>query len=552
MNNLVVQISGYIYGIWRRRWYVIAAAWAISGAGWMMVSNLPDRYEASTRIYVDMDTMLGPLMKGLAVEMNLFQQIDIMRRTLLSRPNLEKIILMTDLDLKIKGDEAKEQLVQELKAKISVKQQGRNLFQISYEDVERGVTKRVVQAVMQIFVEGNLGASRKDMETTRSFLDDQIRDYERQLIETEGKRAKFKRNNMGLLPGDRNYYEHMQVVRKKFSETTGQIEEASMIRDELVQQMKEVPQYLEVAKEDNLSFQASGGPIGPDSDYHVRILELQKTIDSLLTQYTENHPDVVSTKRRLAELQKKLDGASKAMAAANIEGPDKSKPPVAAPNKKLVSNPVYEKVKLQIVQQEGVLAALKHRAKKQKQGVERWEKMAKLVPQVEAQLAQLNRDYAIVKKGYEELRQRQESAKLARDLETKAQKVQFRIIDPPKLPVKPRGPNRPVMFVALLFAGFIVGVSVAFLLSQIKTTFTNIQKLRETFTVPVIGKISTIVSPLEKRKRLRGNIGFSLACLSLFGAFSVLVGVEVIGASKVMWKLQDLGVLDKIRGLGII
>ena len=187
MNDVFVQFTSYIGGVWNRRWHVLAVAWLVSGAGWTAVASLPDRYESSARIYVDMDTMLGPLMKGIAVEMNLFQQIDIMRRTLLSRPNLEKIILMTDLDITVKTDEDKERLIDEMTAKIDVVQQGRNLFQISYMDEERGLTKRVVQAVMQIFVEGNLGASRKDMETTRRFLEGQIRSYEQQLVEAESR-----------------------------------------------------------------------------------------------------------------------------------------------------------------------------------------------------------------------------------------------------------------------------------------------------------------------------------------------------------------------------
>ena len=129
MNDVFVQITSYIGGIWARRWYMLAVAWVVCGAGWTAVASLPDRYESSARIYVDMDTMLGPLMKGIAVEMNLFQQIDIMRRTLLSRPNLEKIILMTDLDLTVKNDEEKERLIDAMTAKINVVQQGRNAKQ---------------------------------------------------------------------------------------------------------------------------------------------------------------------------------------------------------------------------------------------------------------------------------------------------------------------------------------------------------------------------------------------------------------------------------------
>ena len=462
MNDVYLQLINFLSGIWRRRWYVIAVSWLICGAGWTVVASLPDRYESSTRIYVDMDTMLGPLMKGIAVEMNLFQQIDIMRRTLLSRPNLEKIILMTDLDLTLKNDEDKEKLIEEMTAKIDVKQQGRNLF---------------------------------------------------------------------------------QEIRQKKAGTEAQIGEATMIRDELRSQLKDVPQFLEVAKESNFSAPGSG-QIGPDTDLHVRILELQQVMDSLLTRFTDNHPDVLSTKRRLEALQKQLQDQQQ---VSTVAGPGEAgagdKPAEAAAGKKLVSNPVYEQVKLQLVQQEGIIAALKNRVAQQAKDEEKWSKVAKLVPQVEAQLAQLDRDYEIVKKGYEQLRQRQESAKLARDLETKAQKIQFRIIDPPKLPAKPSGPNRPLLFAVVLVAGLVVGAAFAFLLSQINTTFSTVQRLRSTFTLPVLGKISAIVSAKERRHRRRELLGFSMVCVCLLIAFGGLVGMEMFGTGQLIGKIKGLGII---------
>ena len=542
MNDVFVQIVSYLQGIWRRRWYMLAVAWLVCGAGWTAVASLPDRYESSARIYVDMDTMLGPLMRGIAVEMNLFQQIDIMRRTLLSRPNVEKIILMTDLDLNVKSDEEKERLVDTMAAKIKIGQQGRNLFQISFEDTQRELTKRVVQAVMQIFVEGNLGASRKDMETTRRFLEGQIRSYERQLVEAESRLAKFKRENMGLLPGDGGtYYSQLQEMRRRQGETEAQIGEATMIRDELRAQIKDVPKFLEVSKNELPGHGA--GSAGPESDLQIRMLEMQQVIDSLLTRYTEQHPDVVTAKRRIAALQKQADGeaAAEAEARKNMQtGEGEQK---AGPGKTLVSNPVYEQIKLQLVQQEGVIAALKNRTEQAAKAVEKWGGMAKLVPQVEAQLAQLNRDYDIVRKGYEQIRQRQESAKLASELETKAQKVQFRIIDPPKLPVKPSGPNRPLLFGTVLVIGIGAGVAFAFLLSQVNTTFSSIQRLRSTFTLPVLGRISAIVSVRERRQRVRELVGFSLVGFFLLIACGGLVGIESMGAATVLGKIKELGII---------
>jgi polysaccharide chain length determinant protein (PEP-CTERM system associated) len=550
MSDIYLQVIVLLGGIWRRRWWVVAISWLVCGVGWTVVANLPDRYASSARIYVDMDTMLGPLMQGIAVNVNLFQQIDIMRRTLLSRPNIEKIILMTDLDLSLKNEEDKEDLVDSMAARINVKQQGRNLFRISYEDTERGLTKRVVQAVMQIFVEGNLGASRKDMETTRRFLDGQIRDYERQLVAAEQRLAKFKRDNMGMMPGrgQTNYYTHMQRIRAKKEATIAQIGEATMIREELRAQLKDVPQFLEVTRETNFSKRVSG----PGDDMIARILEMQQIMDSLLSRYTENHPDVLSTKRRLVALQKEFQAQQEEPAVTGPAGPgDDEKPVAKTPGNKMVSNPVYEQVKLQLVQQEGILAALKSRIGQQSKSEEKWSKVAKLVPQVEAQLKSLDRDYQIVRAGYGKLRQRQESARLARELETKAQKITFRIIDPPKLPVKPSGPNRQLLFAIVLLAGLGIGAAFAFLLSQINTTFSTVQKLRSTFTIPVIGKISAIISVGERRRQRRGLFGFSFACMVLLLSFGGLVGMEMFEAGQWFGKIAAFGI-NKFKSLGII
>lgn len=541
MSELYVQILAYMTSICRRRWYALAIAWLVCGAGWTMVASLPDKYESQARVYVDMDTMLGPLMKGIAVQVNMFQQIDIMQRTLLSRPNLEKVILMTDLDLKIKSENEKEELIEKLKNAISIRQQGRNLFRVAYDDREPAITKRVVQAVLQIFVESNLGSSRKDMDSTRRFLSDQIKDYERQLELAENRLATFKRKNLGMLPGEGNYYSHMQAMRNQHKRTQSQISEASTVRDELKQQLTSVPQFLELAGgAPDIALASSAGE-GPESDTQIRIFELQKVVDNLLTRYTAKHPDVATTIKRLEVLKKELVEERKAELGPVDSEPEEQQ--AAENGKNVVPNPVYEQVKIQLVQQEAAIAAFKRRAEKEGVEVKKWEQLAGRVPQVEAELSRLSRDYEIVKKGYEQLRQRQESAKLASDMETKAQKVQFRIVDPPKLPLKPSGPNRPLFMAVVLIAGLGAGLAFAFLLGQVNSTFQTVQRLRATFALPVLGAVTAITSVGDRRRRRRELLGFGLVAASLIVAFGGLLMVEVMGAN---------GLLATVKGLSIV
>jgi polysaccharide chain length determinant protein (PEP-CTERM system associated) len=533
MNDAYQQILGYIFGVWRRRWYVVAIAWLICGAGWTMVASLPDKYESSARIYVDMDTMLGPLMRGIAVEMNLAQQIDLMQRTVFSRPNLEKISMLTDLDLRVTTPEEKDKMLDALAKKLSLVQQGRNLFKVTFEDVDRQLTKRVVQAVLQIFVEGNLGASRKDMDTTRKFLNDQLADYEKQLVDAEAKLADFKRKNMGLMPGDRTYHEQLAAASADAERTQSYLDEAIKVRETLQQQLSQIPQFF-AQNSDSApgaamalsSAESQDSPAGPESDISLRIYEMQKSMDSLLMRYTENHPDVVVLKKRIDELKQQQKKELQERLAAQKDDAPPPVAPTAEDNK--VPNPLYEQIKLQLVKQESIVAALKQRLETRKEELAKWQNMANTAPQVEAKLAQLMRDYDVIRKGYQELRTRQESAKLARDLETKAQKVQFRIIDPPLVPMKPSGPNRPLLLSGVLFGGIGAGLAFAFLLAQINTSFSNVQALRNAFQLPVVGSVTAIRAPGETWRRKRELISFAMVCLGLVAAYGGLTAVEMM------------------------
>lgn len=535
MHDSYTLLLSYLRGVWHKRWYAIAIAWVFCGAGWAYVANLPDKYQSNARIYIDMDTMLSPLMKGLAVDMNLYQQIAVMQRTLLSRPNLEKVVLMTDMDLKIKSEEQKEKMFSRLRKTIRIGQQGRNLnlFRISYQDKDPGMAKRVVQAVLQIFVEGNIGASRKDMDSTRRFIEDQLRDYERQLNDSESRIAEFKRKNMGFLRGGGNFYSRLEKRRAAIAKTEAIIRQAESLNGELSAQIKKIPQFLHVARGD-----ARDG-VGPGSDGQLRIMQMEAAIDSLLTRFTEKHPDVVVARRRLAVLQRNF--AKEQEEAREFSAPEE--PSEAGPNTEKVYNPVYEKLKVQLVRAQAAMAALKSKLENQKLGTEKWLKLSNLVPQVESELKRLSRDHGLLKKNYTKLRSRKESAKMARELETKAQKVQFRIIDPPKVPIKPSGPKRALFMSTVLIAGIVGGIAFAFLLSQINTAISTVDALRSKFSFPVLGSITAITSLQERRRRIRELSGFAVMGASLLFAYLGLIAIENFGAQRIIDGVKELGII---------
>ncbi len=513
MNEYLAQLGFYLRAIWRRRWYSLAVAWVVCVAGWIWVAKLPDVYQSSARVYIDTDTMLGPLMRGLAVDTNVFQQIDIMQRTLLSRPNLEKVARMTDLDLTAKTSAEMEQLIERLRKAISIRLQGTNLFSISYKANDPSLAKRVVQALLTIFVESQLGASRKDLDQARRFVDEQIRNYEAQLDRAEKKRAEFRRKNMALLSGEGGYFAKLQSEREALEKMKGELADAISQRDSLRKQLADVPEFFE-----SVDPNTAGAGLAPDDDVTIRILELQRTLDQLLLKYTDKHPDVVALKRRLEKLrqqQEELNAADSLPGAADQPAVIKT------------VNPVYQQMKLALVTIETNIATLKKRVANQEKKIEDLKKLVNTVPAVELELAKLDRDYGIIKQNYEKLLARREAARFANDLETKTDKIQFRIVDPPQIPVKPDGPNRLLYLTIVLIGGIGAGIGFGFVLSQADDSITNATRLRERFVVPVLGTISRIASTADRRRRALELATFMLVCFGLVGAYGGLVAVEV-------------------------
>ena len=100
MEELFAQISAVATSMWRFRWPSLLVAWLVGIAAAAVVFLIPNQYEATARIYVDTQSILKPLMSGLAVQPNVEQQVVMLSRTLISRPNVEKLVRMADLDLK--------------------------------------------------------------------------------------------------------------------------------------------------------------------------------------------------------------------------------------------------------------------------------------------------------------------------------------------------------------------------------------------------------------------------------------------------------------------
>ena len=193
---LYEQVLLYARCLWRHKWLSIGLAWLICAIGWPVVALIPPRYESSARVYVNADQLLTPLLRGLAVEDNTKRQVEFLQRTLLSRPNLEQVIHLSDLDISSGAKTSasdREDLLRRLAGEVSIKPQTANLVTITYRDQSPVVAKNIVQALLTVFAENSTGGNRKETENAKRFLDQQIQAYEGQLRAAEKRLAEIGR-----------------------------------------------------------------------------------------------------------------------------------------------------------------------------------------------------------------------------------------------------------------------------------------------------------------------------------------------------------------------
>ncbi|MDH5552724.1 MAG: chain length-determining protein, partial [Nitrosomonas sp.] len=193
MDELIAQLYVYVKGTWKYRWLSVILAWVICLAGWVTVYNLPDNYQASARIYVDTQNILRPLMAGMTVTPNAQQQVSIMSRTLINRPNVERIMRMVDLDITISSEAEKERIVTNLMSDIQLNAGGGdNIFTISIKNEDPLLAKDIVQSLLAIFVEEGLDGKREESSSALRFITQQIAAYEAKLITAEKALTAFK------------------------------------------------------------------------------------------------------------------------------------------------------------------------------------------------------------------------------------------------------------------------------------------------------------------------------------------------------------------------
>lgn len=502
-QRLFQTAQRHAFGMWRYRWIVLAVAWGLSVVSWIGIYLLPDRYEASAQVYVDTDSVLRPLLKGLSIEKDVMNDVMVMTRTMLTRPHLERVAREADLDLAVKTPREMEEVLASLERRVKVTATaGANIYTITFEDKKRETAVDVVDKLLDSFVEDTLGSGLQDTQQAEKALKTELADYERRLTESEERLKEFKRKNVGLMPDARgDYYAQLQAASADLAAVRQAARIANEKQTSLVRQLEGEEPVFGI-----MSSSGSGGGV----DGQIAVLE-QKRSD-LLVQYTEKHPEVVRIDQMIKDLRARRDSDRAARPAGEL--------PVVGNS--LDINPVYQSLKIQRSKIEVELASLRAEQADKEAKVDRLKKLVDVVPQVEAELNRLNRDYDVIKARYAAMLQRWEDLQTGQRVKSDTDQIQFRIVNPPFAAIDPAGPPRLLYLVGAFALSLGAGLGVAFLVNVLRPVLHQSRDLVQ-YGFPILGSIAMSRSP-EALARVRvSNLALAGATVGLVMCLAIVM-----------------------------
>jgi len=506
MNELLLQIISELKGSWRFRWLALIAAWVICVGGWLAVFGLPDSYESKASVYINTNSPLWESLRGLANSNDILERVAVEAKSLQSRPQLAEIARETDLHLTAAGPEAMEALVDSMARNMSIQNNRRiepNLYRFSYRHANPETAKLIVAKLMSKFVEETMVANRQDTENTQEFYRKQLRITETELAESEQELAEFKKRNVGQMPGaEGDYFARLQTSLNALEETQAAIRLAARRREALRQQLSGEKPTMDT-------------DFAAQSEIDQRISQNRNRLEELQLRFTELHPDVISIKATIEELEAQKAKEMEELAKSGEFG-------VAS------DNPVFQNIQIELTNVNVEIATLEETKKGHEQRIASLQTLVDVLPQVEVELAKLTRDYDVKQTQYQALLTRLGQAELSESAEN-SQDARFRVIEPATLPDAPIAPNRPLLLTMVLLLGLGCGGGIAFIANKVNPVISSVGALRELSDFPVLGSVQVMRTAERKAWRARQIRTFSLGIVGLCLAFGTVFIFQDLG-----------------------
>ena len=498
---------------WRVSW---APALVLMSLILVLSVRLPDYYVSDVLILAQPQKIQSDVIKAGEKEEQQ-ERLEVLLQELLSRPRLRSIIEQFNLYPEYQGFAGKEMALDHFRSAVTVtpsqSPSGRvvsTTFRVEFLHVDPDVAHEVTKKLANLFIEESIINRRSETQGTEEFLEAQLRDARKQLEETEARVQGFVRQNVGKLPEHREQALGRLRTMQEQLRTNSQMIAANMSRLGYLQSELKLAQRAETAS-------AMVDEPGAASDPETSLAQLERALVVLRSRYSERHPDVVNTQKRIEMLK------SRVAAQAGSTGGDSASRTAAI----VGGNPEVRAIRREISETQVQIEALTQENAGLKKEVGQLNKDIKDMPIKDQELIKISRDYANVKENYERLLAAKSDATLQSSLVKSQKDTQFKVLDPPSRPVFPAGPPRIIIAAVGVLAGLALFFAIPVGLFFLNGGFKFREEVEDELEIAVIGIVPPMATPQAKKLQRRAGATTFVASVLSFFAGSVIIFLVV-------------------------
>ena len=471
----------YVRLILKKRVLFVAAAILIITTSVIVSYVLPKKYEAQSTVFIERN-VISNLVKGIAITPSMEDRLRVLSYSMKSRSLLINVIKALDMDLNTEDQAELAEILEGFQKKTSINirkgSRGMDLFTISFRDKDPKFARDYVNTLVKLYIEGSVSGKRDEAYGANRFLSEQIEFFKKKLDKTDAEILDFrKEKGIFVSTDERRIVSEIKSTEEKLEELKSRKMELEAKKDSMEKQLKDGKAY---------------GAAGLGESDSVRAL--QKKLNNLLLNYTENYPEVIRVRAELEALKKGFE--------REVENSDASQNLSA---EMLNLNPVFQDLNTELVKVKADFAAITARENHLKRLIESKKAYLRDIPAEKKKLVDMERQRESNRKIYEELILRHGQSEVSKQMEIQDKGATFNIIDPAVLPTKPVSPNRVIIMLLGIFAGFAGAFGLIFLIDYMYTSIRTIDTLK-TLGLPVLAVIPVINSTEDLNKQRKSDV----------------------------------------------
>ncbi len=492
---------------WRRKWLIVLPAVVVACGVAMWSHQLPNVYESQVVIHAEPPRITEGFARsgGRAAD-----RLQAAYQRVISRPQLEQIILELDLYPEARDAATMDSLINATRSKIALRNAGRDTFRLTYTGDDPRQVMQVVERLSAMFIDQSLRDREVLAEGTSEFLEAQVEDTRRRLVGTEARLGQFIRQHDGELPAQLDG--NSQGLRSAETRLQALNESINRDRDRRLfverQLADSAVEALALGAAPTVPQQAVEKP-GPAAQ---RLHAAREELRALELRLQPEHPNIVRLKRTIVELQEQadLEAAEGGSTASSPQNPAEAR----LRNRQAELQMELEKLDRDIAEKLEDETLLQ-------QAIADYQRRIEATPKREAEMKELTRDYDTLQGLYKGLLSKKEDSQIAANVERRQIGEQFRIVEPATLPQTPISPNRLRLNLIGLIGGLLCGLGLVALLEYLDRTLASEADVIGALNVPVLGTIPLLGGRPDTDRRRWVKVVSALGVVALVFAAAV-------------------------------